>query len=458
MAFKPAFQDVGGGGGGGEGGLTPAQEAKLDSLQFGATANQTNTYLLNRENHTGTQGMATVDGLDATLGTKVDKVAGKGLSDSNYTQAEKDKLNGVADEATKNQTDAYLLARENHTGTQGMETVDGLDATLDTKVDKVDGFGLSANDFTNGLLTKLNNIQDEATKNETDGYLLDRANHAGTQPISTVDGLDATLGTKVDKVAGKGLSDTNYTQAEKDKLNGVADEATKNLPDATLLARENHTGTQPINTVAGLQAALDAAAESGGISAEDLARLVAVENTLPNKADLEGGKLALSQMPDIAAGRKSTVADEAARLTLDVWPDLTIAYQMDDGNAYALDANDDPSVPANWSMLGSGIADGVGSFNSRTGNVLPQAGDYTAEQITESAAKQFVSAAEKAEWTATVPVTKGDVGLGNVDNVQQAPITRTITAGTGLTGGGNLTADRTLSVNYGTSADTAAQG
>lgn len=38
------------------------------------------------------------------------------------------------------------------------------------------------------------------------------------------------------------------------------------------------------------------------------------------------------------------------------------------------------------------------------------------------------------------------------------PATRVITAGAGLTGGGNLTADRTLTVKYGTAAGTAAQG
>ena len=426
------------------------------------------------------------------------------------------------------------------------------------------GGASSGGGMTPAQSSKLSGVQYNATKNLTDEVLLGRENHTGTQPQSTIDGLPDALDSKVDKVAGKGLSDTNYTQAEKDKLNGVADEATKNLPDATLLARENHTGTQAINTVAGLQAALDAAA--GSMSAEELARLVAVENTLPNKADLEGGKLALSQMPDVAAGRKSTVADEAARLTLDVWPDLTIAYQMDDGNAYALDANDDPSVPANWSMLGSGIADGVGSFNSRTGNVLPQTGDYTAAQITESATKQFVTADQKAEWTAKetvvgaqtkataagqdakdyvdstfiektqkgaanglatldamgkVPATQlklktingeaitgeggitiegGEVEEAPTDDKQYArknagwveveddpikPLSQTtgistttvmsqkavtdalatkaststqVIAGTGLSGGGTLAANRTFSVNYGTSAGTAAQG
>ena len=45
-----------------------------------------------------------------------------------------------------------------------------------------------------------------------------------------------------------------------------------------------------------------------------------------------------------------------------------------------------------------------------------------------------------------VVLTKDDVGLGNVDNVQQAPATRTLTAGDGLTGGGNLTDNRTFTL------------
>ena len=40
----------------------------------------------------------------------------------------------------------------------------------------------------------------------------------------------------------------------------------------------------------------------------------------------------------------------------------------------------------------------------------------------------------------------------------KAPTTRAITAGAGLTGGGDLTANRTLAVSYGTTAGTAAQG
>lgn len=59
----------------------------------------------------------------AMLGTKVDKVAGKGLSSQDFQAADKLKLATVQQYATANKTDAYLLNRANHTGTQPMESI-----------------------------------------------------------------------------------------------------------------------------------------------------------------------------------------------------------------------------------------------------------------------------------------------------------------------------------------------
>jgi hypothetical protein len=67
---------------------------------------------------------------------------------------------------------------------------------------------------------------------------------------------------KVDKVTGKGLSTEDYTSAEKTKLSGIASGATANDTDANLKARANHTGSQAISTVTGLQTSLDGKAES----------------------------------------------------------------------------------------------------------------------------------------------------------------------------------------------------
>lgn len=77
-----------------------------------------------------------------------------------------------------------------------MATQAELDAVADAKVDKVDGMGLSSNDFTDPLRDKLDDIEAGATANSTDAYLLNRANHTGTQAISTVSGLGDELGAR----------------------------------------------------------------------------------------------------------------------------------------------------------------------------------------------------------------------------------------------------------------------
>ena len=69
--------------------------------------------------------------------------------------------------------------------------------------------------------------------------------------------VDTGLSDKVDKVTGKQLSTEDYTTAEKSKLSGIASGATANDTDANLLNRANHTGTQDISTITGLQTFLD---------------------------------------------------------------------------------------------------------------------------------------------------------------------------------------------------------
>ena len=146
---------------------------------------------------------------------KVDKELGKGLSDTSFTQAEKDKLSGVAVGATKNRADSEN-ADKVHTHTTAQVT--GLDAALVGKVDKVSGKGLSDTNFTQVEKTKLDGIATGATKNRSDSENADKVHVHTTAQIT---GLDTTLGSKVDKVDGKGLSDTNFTQAEKNKLSSL---------------------------------------------------------------------------------------------------------------------------------------------------------------------------------------------------------------------------------------------
>lgn len=56
-----------------------------------------------------------------------------------FLPTEKDKLTNIAAGATANSTDAFLLDRTNHTGTQAQSTIVGLATTLGLKADLVDG-------------------------------------------------------------------------------------------------------------------------------------------------------------------------------------------------------------------------------------------------------------------------------------------------------------------------------
>lgn len=67
-------------------------------------------------------------------------------------------------------------------------------------------------------------------------------------------------------------------------------------------------------------------------------------------------------------------------------------------------------------------------------------------------------AASKVSTHSAAADPHGDRGYTDTQIATRAPTTRQISAGTGLTGGGTLAADRTLAVSYGTAAGTAAVG
>ena len=141
-------------------------------------------------------------------------------------------------------------SRANHTGTQPISSIDGLQLELESKADASELASIAFSGSYADLADKPNfgsaagaNVGDFATAAQ--GAKADSA----VQP--------AALDTKVDKVAGKGLSTEDYSTAEKTKLASVAANATANETDAALRDRTTHTGSQAISTVTGLQTALD---------------------------------------------------------------------------------------------------------------------------------------------------------------------------------------------------------
>ncbi|QDP55686.1 MAG: hypothetical protein Tp138OMZ00d2C19078241_18 [Prokaryotic dsDNA virus sp.] len=74
------------------------------------------------------------------------------------------------------------------------------------------------------------------------------------------------------------------------------------------------------------------------------------------------------------------VADQAARIAIPQSTGAQIAIQQDTGETWGIEANQDPSIPANWKQIGT-VATSVVSFNGRSGGVNPEFDDYQADMV-----------------------------------------------------------------------------
>lgn len=100
-------------------------------------------------------------------------------------------------------------ADSNHEHGDLYYTENEIDTQMDTKVDKVTGKGLSTEDFTTAEKNKLANLE-----NTTVDAALDATSENPVQNSTIYSALNG----KVDKVNGKGLSTEDFTTAEKSKL------------------------------------------------------------------------------------------------------------------------------------------------------------------------------------------------------------------------------------------------
>lgn len=164
------------------------------------------------------------------------------------------------------------------------------------------------------------------------------------------------------------------------------------------------------------------------------------------------GKLTAAQVPAIAITETFVVATEAAMLAL-VCEQGDVAVRTDISKSLILKA-EPATVLANWQELLTPVSP-VSSVNGQTGAVVLDSGDVaegTNKYFTDARAKAaavanaivdgvtdvapsqeavFTALALKADasitvnghaLSANVTVTKADVGLANVDNVQQLPM------------------------------------
>ena len=240
--------------------ITTSEASKLESLVIGEGGQVEISGKVNVNN---------VEGLDEKLDTKVDKVNGKGLSTNDYTTEEKEKLAGIETGANKTIVDSALSSTSaNPVQNKIINTkFDSIQADIDSKVDAVAGKGLSTNDLTATLKSNYDaaythsqqahapsgaekNVIIGIQKNGTDLTVNSSTRKVNiTVPTKTSDltndsnfATTTDLDAKVDKVTGKGLSTNDYTTTEKDKLAAIENGANKTVIDTTL----SSTSTNPV--------------------------------------------------------------------------------------------------------------------------------------------------------------------------------------------------------------------
>lgn len=276
-------------------------------------------------------------------------------------------------------------------------TVNAIEIELDTKVDKETGKTLTSNDFSNTYKSKVDGIEAGATKNSTDAHLLDRANHTGTQSLdTTTDGVNRLAMTTAERVKLEGIADgaNAYvhpakhpisiidTQGNQDKF--VKTDALGNIgfdvvswsdvqgkPSGYVPAAHTH---DMLDVVSGSLSAtrVTTTTDRNFVTATDLSNLSKVVTTdskgAPNGyAPLDAtGKINSSYISDIATIEVFTPVDEASMLALSSANPGDIAYRQDTQNTYMLVAL--PSnVLANWKQLNTSA--NVLSVNGLTGVV-----------------------------------------------------------------------------------------
>ena len=137
------------------------------------------------------------------------------------------------------------------------------------------------------------------TETETDSLLggkQDSGDYATNSDLATgLEGKSDTGHTHSADDISDGTTNHVFTAADDTKLAGIATGATANSTNATLLAKANHTGTQAISTIIGLQTSLDGKQASG-----DYATNTALTTGLGEKADATHNHTA-SQITDFNA-------------------------------------------------------------------------------------------------------------------------------------------------------------
>lgn len=149
---------------------------------------------------------------------------------------------------------------------------------LQNKVDSVSGKGLSTNDFTNELLTKVNSVESNAEENVIDGVTVN-----GTDATITNRKAEITVPTKTSDLTNDSdfvsdasyvHTDNNYTTTDKNKLSAVESGAEVNVIDTISINGTDATVTNKKVDITVPTKVSDITNDSGFQTASDVASAI----------------------------------------------------------------------------------------------------------------------------------------------------------------------------------------
>jgi hypothetical protein len=305
--------------------------------------------------------------------------------------------------------------------------------------------------------TKLDGIATGATANSTDAFLLSRTNHTGTQTSTTISDFTAAAASAapVQSVSGRTgavvLTKADVSLGNVDNVSDLnkpvstAQAAANAAVQAFSIQRANHTGTQTSSTISDFTTATDARITAQKAQPNGLATLGA------------DSKIPSSQLPALAITDTFVVASQTAMLALTTAETGDIAVRTDLNKTFILkgisystltdwqelltptDAvqsvnGQTGTVVLTKSSVGLANVDNVSDLNKPVSTAQAaadtavqaysiQRANHTGTQ-TASTISDFTTAASSAApvqtvagRTGAVVLTKSDVSLGNVDNV-----------------------------------------
>ena len=217
------------------------------------------------------------EALIAAIAGKVDKVEGKGLSTEDYTTAEKTKLAGI--EASANN---YTLPTATASALGGIKV--GANLAIDSSTGVLSGDYSAATTSAAGLMSstdkaKLDGIAAGATAVTVDSAMSSTSENPVQNKV-----VYTELAGKVDTETGKGLSTNDYSDAEKTKLAGIEAGANNySLPAATTSA------------LGGVKVGSNLAVDANGVLSGNYSNATTSAAGLMSAAD----KTALDGKPDV---------------------------------------------------------------------------------------------------------------------------------------------------------------